>query len=186
MPSIGLDILSMLQDDYTKYPVFVETGTCYGETTFAIEPFFNEIHTVEINPVFYNSVKSRYSGNKINFYLGDSSTELSKIISIIDSPTIFFLDGHWSAGDTGRGSKDCPLYEEITSITNNFKNKAIIIIDDFRLFGKGPNKGDEICNWEDIRKDSLLDIIKSRTTSVYHLPSELSPLDRIVIHIDSC
>jgi hypothetical protein len=186
MPSLGLDILSMLKDDYTKYPIFVETGTYHGHTTFSIEPYFSQVHTVEINPEFYNSVKSRYYGNKINFYLGDSSTEISNIISILDSPTILFLDGHWSAGNTGRGVKDCPLYEEIMSINNNFKHKAIIIIDDFRLFGKGPNVGDEICNWEDIRKDRLLDIVKSRTTSVYHLPSELSPLDRLVIHIDCC
>lgn len=183
MPSLTLNFINTLKADLRSYKTFVETGTYLGQTIFGMEPYFDNLHTIEINPSFYSSVKSKYSGNKITFHLGDSSNELTKIVSNINSPTIFFLDGHWSAGNTGRGEKDCPLYEELTSINHNFKNEAIIIIDDFRLFGKGPNLGTEICNWEDIRKDTLLDIVKLRTTNVYHLPSELSPVDRLVIHI---
>ena len=184
MPSIDVAFLSSLRDNYKRFNVFVETGTYFGDTIFKMEPYFDTLYTVEIKPEIYYHTKSKYHGNKINFLLGDSSLLLEEVTKNISESAVFFLDGHWSAGDTGRGNKDCPLYEELQHINNNFKEEAIIIIDDFRLFGKGPNKGDEICDWENIRKDTILEVLKSRITQVYHLPSELSPTDRLVIHIE--
>jgi hypothetical protein len=108
------------------------------------------------------------------------------MLSKIDDRCIFFLDGHWSADDTGKGDKDCPLVEEIANIHTYCKNDAIIIIDDFRLFGKGPNQtGDkyDVCNWENIDKDSLLSIIQPRITHMYHLDSSWAKNDRLVVHI---
>jgi hypothetical protein len=183
MPSLDVEFLRSLRDDYKRFSVFVETGTYFGNTIFNMDPYFDTLYTIEIKPEFYYDTKSKYIGNKINFLLGDSSLLLEDVAKNISKPTIFFLDGHWSAGNTGRGSKDCPLYEELNHINNTLKEEAIIIIDDFRLFGKGPNKGDEICDWENIRKDIILEILKSRTTNVYHLPSDLSSTDRLVIHI---
>jgi hypothetical protein len=46
MPSIDRSFLCKLQDDFTKYPWFVETGTLTGGTTFALEPYFEKIVTV--------------------------------------------------------------------------------------------------------------------------------------------
>ena len=79
---------------------------------------------------YFNKIKSIYNGNKINFILNDSSIEFETLLQ-----SIFFLDGHWFSGDTSHSTKDCPLEEEITHINNLFKNEAIIIIDDYRLFG---------------------------------------------------
>jgi hypothetical protein len=157
-----------------------------------MEPYFDTLYTIEIKPEFYYHTKSKYIGNKINFLLGDSSLLLEDMTKNISKPTIFFLDGHWSAENTGRGAKDCPLYEELNHINNSFKEEAIVIIDDFRLFGTGPNfrlfglgrnKKNGLVDWKNIRKDIILEILKSRTTNVYHLPSDLSPTDRLIIHI---
>ena len=64
MPSIDKEFLLLLQDDYTKYNSFVETGTFLGETTFTMEPFFNKLYTIEFSEKYYNNTKNKYSGSK--------------------------------------------------------------------------------------------------------------------------
>jgi len=95
-----------------------------------------------------------------------------------------FLDGHWSSGDTGKSIKDCPLDEEIKHINNLFTNEAIIIIDDFRLFGLDKSSG-HLEDWSKINKENLLTILQPRINKVYHLDSECSKDDRLIIHINA-
>jgi len=187
MPDFNKDFFKLINgytsEFFAKYPVFIETGTCHGWTTFAMEPHFDEIHTIEIKQDLYEKTKGKYNGNKINFYLGDSSVVLNDICKKVIQPSVFFLDGHWSAGNTGKGDKDCPLYEELAVIMNTFKQDAIIIIDDFRLFGKGPSTNTEVCDWENISKQGILDIVKDRLNCEYHLPSHMDKTDRLILHI---
>lgn len=183
MPSINEKFLLSLQDDYTRYKCFIETGTLNGDTTFAMEPLFEKIYTIELSPLYYTGTKQRYTGKKINFLLGDSSIVLKDLLPSIAEDTIFFLDGHWSSGNTAKGEKDCPLFEEITHITNLFKHSAILIIDDYRLFGLDKTSGKLGEDWSQINKDSLLEIIQSRIRRVYHLDSVSAKDDRLIIHI---
>jgi hypothetical protein len=63
------------------------------------------------------------------------------------------------------------------------KDEALIIVDDVRLFGKGSNKRNEICDWDDINIERILRLVESRITDHYFLPSYLDPQDRLIIHI---
>ena len=184
MPSINKTFLELLKDSYKNYPIFIETGTLVGGTTFAMEPLFEKVYTIEVSEKYHNLTKNKYNGNKIEFILGDSSKVFETLLPTLEGKVIFFLDGHWSSGDTGKGAKDCPLIEEITHINNLYKNEAIIIIDDYRLFGKSLSSG-VAEDWSGIHKDILINILKNRITDVYHLPSSLSIDDRLVIHISS-
>ena len=180
MPAINKSFLELLQDDFTKYKCFIETGTYLGETIFSVEPLFNKLHTIEFSEKYYNGTKNKYNGDKINFILGDSSIEFRTLLPTLNEKCIFFLDGHWSSGDTGHAAKDCPLVEEITLINDLFTNEAIIIIDDVRLFGI---KGAE--DWSDINKEKLLNIIVSRINKIYTLDSHQAKGDRLIIHINA-
>ena len=189
MPSINLEFLQKLQTDYKNYQNFIETGTYCGGTIFNMEQHFSNLYTIEIKKELYENAKKKYKekkkykGDKITFYLGDSGDVLSEILPIINGKSIIFLDGHWCSCRSGRGIKDCPLYEELTSIISNHTDEAIIIIDDVRLFGKGPNKGNCAENWEEINTENILKIVKDRMTKYYFLPSTLYKEDRLVIHI---
>lgn len=182
MPSIDINFLKSLEEDYKLYNIFIESGTHKGETIFCLEPHFNLLYTIEIKKSDYDNVINKYKGNKINFLLGDSSDIFENLLKSINYNSIFFLDGHWSSGDTGRGKKDCPLIEEITSINKNFKKEAIIIIDDARLFGLSPGNG---CNedWSDVNANKILNILGSRVKKMYYRDSKYSKNDRLIIAI---
>jgi hypothetical protein len=185
MPSLNNFFLNLLQDDYTKYNCFIETGTLNGGTIFSLEPYFNKLYTIEFSEKYYNNTKNTYSGNKINFILGDSAIVFESLLPNISDKCIFFLDGHWSGGDTGHSNKDCPLDEEITHINNLFTNDAIIIIDDFRLFGLDKSSGKLNEDWSKINKENLLNILQDRINKVYYLDSECAKDDRLIIHINA-
>ena len=66
----------------------------------------------------------------------------------------------------------------------SFRGEAILIIDDRRLFGKGPRFNNEVCNWEDISDDAVLNTVSSRSSKHYYLPSIHDPKDRMIIHLN--
>jgi hypothetical protein len=164
-----------------KFPAFVETGSAAGNTIFQMAGHFDEIHSIELSTVFYEHCKKRFFGNKnINLHQGDSVLLLKPIIEKISNNIIYFLDGHWSGGDTARGSVDVPLIEELKLISQN-KFASIIVIDDYRLFGCGPNGSEgKHCNedWSQITVESIFSCVYNRLGfwSVYN--------DRMILGIN--
>ena len=175
MPSINIDFLRKLKKNYKEYSNFVETGTYKGSTILHMEKFFSKLYTVEVKHDLYEAAKQKYKGDKINFYYGDSGQIFDEILTNIKGNSIIFLDGHFSGGCTGIGEKCCPLYEELNSIMLAHKDNAIIIIDDFRLFGTS--------GWKEINLETTLELVKNRITDYYFLPSSLHEKDRLVINI---
>ena len=94
MPSLNKNFLNLLQDDYTKYNCFIETGTYNGGTIFSLEPYFNKLYTIEFSKKYYNNTKNKYNGNKIKFILGDSSIVFESLLPNITDKCIFFF--RWS------------------------------------------------------------------------------------------
>jgi hypothetical protein len=87
----------------------------------------------------FNDAKRRFNNDKnVTIIQGDSGKVLPKILSEINEPAIFWLDGHYSAGITARGEKECPIFEELDAIFNHSKHNHILLIDDARFFnGQG-------------------------------------------------
>ncbi len=102
----------------SKYlnPYFLETGTANGDCIkLALEVGFEKIFSIELDESLQNENIQKYqffiNEGKIDLITGDSLWEMSNIIPSLDKPTTFWLDAHQDFGP--KGTKRCPLYEEI-------------------------------------------------------------------------
>ncbi len=92
------------------------------------------LYSIEIVDFIHQNAQHRFRNNpKIKLILGDSATKLPEIVNQLTEPAVFWLDGHFSGGDTGFGDTGCPIYAEIDTIFQS-KHKHIILIDDARCF----------------------------------------------------
>ena len=185
MPSLEYDLVkNIISDNNIQFNTFIETGTYKGETITKMSPLFKTLHTIEISKKLYNKATLKLkSYDNINLHLGDSINVLNELIPNIDDNIILFLDGHWSMGITEKGEKEVPLIEELNIIKDKLIGNAIIIIDDARLFGKGPNNSNIKVNWENITLNNILKTIENRLEEYYFLPSILDKEDRLIIKI---
>lgn len=168
------EIILLSGTEKNNFKTFVETGTYLGETTLSMIDHFDKLYTIELSENLYNRFNGLdYDRNKIISLLGDSSEIIKNVIPDINEDVIFWLDGHFSSGETAQGKKDCPLVEEITHINELCKKSGIIIIDDLRLFGTNVAE-----DWSDITIESVIEPIKDR------LIKSFEHGDRLVIYFN--
>jgi hypothetical protein len=135
-------IVNLLKMD--KPNIFVETGTYLGDGIERVKNDFKFIHSIELHEKWYNHAKDRFKNdNNVFLHLGDSGEVLCNLINEFNEPTLFYLDAHFSGGDTAFGKEDekgIPLLRELKALgKRNYKD--IIIIDDMRLMGKSDFSG---------------------------------------------
>ena len=119
----------------TGHKLFVETGTFLGETTLAMSGIFERCWTVEIDKSLYEQALVRFNGRQnITALHGDSETLMVDILRDIDAPAVFWLDGHYSRANTGRGTMHTPIVHELTRIFEHPITQHVILIDDARSF----------------------------------------------------
>jgi hypothetical protein len=119
--------------------ILVETGTYHGEMVDALKGRFDRIYSIELSPDFHERAKRRFGRqHHIELIQGDSGVELGSVMRKLDQAALFWLDGHYSGGDTARGPRDTPIYEELRHILGDSANSHVVIIDDARCFGTDP------------------------------------------------
>ena len=130
--------ISEYQQKY-GYTTLIETGTYMGHMIEAQKTRFKKIISIELGVDLFEKAKEKFRNDKnVLIVQGDSGKELPKILLDINEPAIFWLDGHYSAGVTAKGDKECPIFEELNSIFNSKKFNHILLIDDARCFiGEG-------------------------------------------------
>ena len=178
MPNLNINKLNSVVDtldlETDNFTVFIETGTCDGNTIKNIQPYFDDIHTIEIKKDLYEKFNSNFNYENVKSYLGDSVTTIPQILQKIDGnqKVVFWLDAHKSGKRTGKNDKDVPLYEEIKSIDQNYSSdEALLLIDDFRLFGKvDVSKTDSSysVDWSDITEEGVLEKISNFNVEKYY------------------
>ena len=121
------------------YTTLIETGTYMGDMVDEQKKRFKKIISIELGVDLFEKAKKRFRNDKnVLIMQGDSGKVLPKIVLDLKEPAIFWLDGHYSAGITAKGDKECPIFEELNSIFISNKFNHILLIDDARCFiGEG-------------------------------------------------
>lgn len=117
----------------------VETGTYLGDTPWFFRKDFRQIISIEVEPKLAVLAAARFrKWPNIAVIEGDSADVLQRVAPGAQGTTVFWLDGHYSSGITGKGAKECPILEELSAIFSRWPSPYSILIDDARLFGKDP------------------------------------------------
>ena len=122
-----------------KPHVFVETGSYMGNGINNVKDEFRLIYSIELSQNLYSNCKELFSNqSNICLLIGDSPEVLSELAIDIDEPALFYLDAHYSGGETAFGKeedKGCPVLRELEAIGKR-THKDIVIIGNMRLFGR--------------------------------------------------
>lgn len=136
MGSIHLSPLSDLARDLARsggIRDFVETGTFVGYALPWASRTFERVWTVELSPQFLAQAKAANPGlANVAYHLGDSASELPKIVHQLKGPALFWLDAHAGAGNFA-DHDICPLVEELETVLASAHDHCILV-DDARAF----------------------------------------------------
>ncbi len=114
---------------------FIETGTFTGEMVDAMRPHFDRIVSIEMSPELYERASRRFAGDpRVRLVLGDSATELPRLLGALDHPACFWLDGHFMGAGTARSEEDSPIRAEVDAVLRHPVRGHLVLIDDARLF----------------------------------------------------
>lgn len=120
---------------------WIETGTFRGSTTkfLAQDLSIAAKSVISFEPsekYFQLSQAALASIPNVRLLNASSESQLENEIAELKGPTCFWLDGHFSQGDTYAGSQDTPILLELDTITRFLDRLRPIrvFIDDVRLF----------------------------------------------------
>ena len=116
---------------------WIETGTFHGETTQELARDARMVYTIEPSPQLFAKAVDRFAGvANVECLNGLSEDLLPGLLPRIESPVSFWLDGHYSAGETFKGPVDTPIGMELEVIERHLTRweKVSVLIDDVRCF----------------------------------------------------
>jgi hypothetical protein len=116
---------------------WVETGTFLGETTSFLAAHSTQVYSLEPAVKLYDRAVRKFA-NKSNVKIinGPSETIFPSLLPNLHGAVNFWLDGHYSAGNTYQGEKDTPIIEELLQIEANIGRFCglCVLVDDVRCF----------------------------------------------------
>jgi hypothetical protein len=119
--------------------VFVETGTYRGDTLEVMKRHVAQAFSIELAPELASLARVRFAADAhVEILEGDSATLLPGILEKLYEPALFWLDGHWSMGETAKAADfETPIRAELDAVLRHRVSDHVVLIDDARLFGTG-------------------------------------------------
>jgi predicted O-methyltransferase YrrM len=144
-----------------KPSICIETGTYFGTSTPHLASLVSgKTFTIEIDPRVFQETELRLTQNfpmfDITCILGDSATELEKILENLDpgsEKVLAYLDAHWQDA--------LPLESELRALAK-WGGDWIAIVDDFMVPGDGgygyDSYGSELISKDQVPSDFDLEV----------------------------
>lgn len=113
----------------------IETGTFRGDMVDALVPVAARIVSIELDDRLYAAARKRFAGQPhVELLLGDSGALLPGILTGLDRPAFFWLDGHYTGAHSARTEVDSPIVAEIEALLQHPVRGHTVLIDDAREF----------------------------------------------------
>jgi hypothetical protein len=113
----------------------VETGTFRGDMVEALAPVAARIISIELDDALHAAAQRRFAGQpQVELLHGDSGGLLPRILSQLDRPALFWLDGHYTGAGSARTEVDSPIIAEIEALLEHPVRGHVVLIDDAREF----------------------------------------------------
>ena len=132
---------SVVKEYALRFPVgtLIETGTYLGFMVDAMKDRFRRIYSIELDEALYRRAARKFSRyGHISILQGDSAEVLSRLLSSLREPCLFWLDAHHSSGaafKTARGTLETPIVSEITHVLSHAEARNhVLLVDDAREF----------------------------------------------------
>lgn len=115
--------------------VFIETGTYHGDTVAAVKSLYASVISIEVDEALYRKACERFVADKnVRIVHGDCATEMPSILAGLQEPAVFWLDGHYSGGVTGKGVVEDPILISLSQIALHPIKEHVLFVDDARTF----------------------------------------------------
>jgi predicted O-methyltransferase YrrM len=152
----------------------VETGTFMGDGAKVLAAHFPEVVTVERSPQFHEEATRRLRGEPtITVLLGHSTEHLPQLVAQ-RAPTFWFLDSHWSGGESAGEDDECPVLREIAMLAGGHPDD-VVVVDDARYFAAAPPPPHDPDHWPTLV--AVIDALRERA------PRHVTVLDDRVIAV---
>jgi hypothetical protein len=97
--------------------VFIETGTYHGDTVEAVKRLYANVISIEVDESLYRKACQRFAvDSNVRIVHGDCASEMPVILAELQEPAVFWLDGHYSGGETGKGMVEDPILISLNQV----------------------------------------------------------------------
>jgi hypothetical protein len=133
-----------------KPEVFIETGTYTGHMVLSMLDRFQKVYSIELDKVLYQKAVANFQSYKnVQILHGESDKILEKLLLDVETSCLFWLDAHYSGGQTAKADIETPIMKELEHILNHpLAERFILLIDDARCF----NETNDYPSIETVRK----------------------------------
>jgi hypothetical protein len=158
---VGTIDLSLAADlrDRLELRRAVETGTFRGATARSLASLFESVVTIELSTALHERATAALRDLPQVQTVCGHSVEALRATTNAATPTLYFLDSHWSGGATEGAQDECPVLAEIAAIGVGHPQDCLIV-DDARLFTSAPPPPHDPAQWPAIV--DVLDAIRSQ------------------------